>query len=628
MNFSDIYKKIRSIDEAGPVVGASTNPAVQQSVQDATGGQFVAKTAPPAPAAPSPYGGPPKTHGPIVLGQQPTQPQATNPAPAAQAAPTGAIDYKKPGPITQDSTGQKLEYGIPVNAQGAFMEPNIDATDEEYAQQRAAYKPWKADFMKRYPNAKQQPDTSYKNETGLENIPTGLAPMPMESYRNQSLNECGDMPQPPQQQDVVDMNVTLHGSGPGGIRSLMSILRDIEGKDSNGGMTVEPHADDIEVMLGDMEEEYGNSAHGASGPHTASIQDVTNVGTPTNGGDHKPRQAGLPQANAHAMHETVKSRLQQHYSAIKEAGVAADLARSASNGLSGMADTKLGDIPGNIANGAKQMYNNAATAVGNAATAVGNTTPRQIGQGINNAVNDASNAVRNFARFPGLAPQPGGTAPFNPRAAGQPATPAQAVATQPRAAGLITATGNVTGGNIRTTGQPATPAQAVATQPRAAGQPATPAPADNKPADNKPATTTQPDAGPDHAPAEGQPDQAVGTRESIEFDRFKELNSKLNKTHKLKEGCLQDPHKHALAHILMADRHGHNQLATTGVASPDLYENLYDYYFDDMPKHIKKHPDHQVRHDHVASRCKVDMMTPECVQAMSGTNMMAPQSVM
>jgi len=429
MNFSDIYKKIRSIDEAGPVVGASTNPAVQQSVQDATGGQFVAKTAPPAPAAPSPYGGPPKTHGPIVLGQQPTQPQATNPAPAAQAAPTGAIDYKKPGPITQDSTGQKLEYGIPVNAQGAFMEPNPDATDEEYAQQRAAYKPWKADFMKRYPNAKQQPDTSYKNETGLENIPTGLAPM----TESQDIGECGDMmPQSPAQQDIVDMNVTLHGSGPGGIRDLMSILRDIEGKDSNGGMTVEPHAGDIEVMLGDMEEEYGNSVRGASGPRTASIQDVTNVGTTTNGGDHtRNRQAGLPQANAH-MHETVKSRLQQQYDAIKQEGAFTD-----------MADTKLGDMPGKLAAGAKQMYNKASTAVGNAATAVGDTTPRQIGQaiskaggeaatGINNAVNNASSAVRNFARVPGLAPQPSTTptassqpAAAPARAAGQPATTGQ-----------------------------------------------------------------------------------------------------------------------------------------------------------------------------------------------------------
>jgi hypothetical protein len=134
--------------------------------------------------------------------------------------------------------------------------------------------------------------------------------------------DCGDMmPQSPAQQDNVDMNVTLHGSGPGGIRDLMSILRDIEGKDSNGGMAVAPHADDLEIMVGDMEEEYGNSAPDSSGTQTASIQDVTNVGTTTNGGDHtRNRQAGLPQANAHSMHEAVKSRLQQQYDAIKQEG--------------------------------------------------------------------------------------------------------------------------------------------------------------------------------------------------------------------------------------------------------------------------------------------------------------------
>jgi hypothetical protein len=454
MNFLDIYKKIRSIDEAGPEA--------------------------PAPAAPtpkaSPYGGPPKTHGPIVLGQQqqpakgtPAQmaaaeqvynaaikagktnaeaeaeeqaaltgvshnldgtPKAAAPAPAAPAAaaaPTGPIDYSKRGPFSKDSMGQTLEYGIPINAQQSFMEPNPDLPDAEYAQQRVAYKAWIKDYRARYPNATQQPDGSWKPEPV---VPTGTAPV----TESQDIEECGDMmPHSPAQQDIVDMNVTLHGSGPGGIRDLMSILRDIEGKDSNGGMTVEPHAGDIEVMLGDMEEEYGNSVRGASGPQTASIQDVTNVGTTTNGGDHtRNRQAGLPQANAHAMHETVKSRLQQQYDAIKQEGAFTD-----------MADTKLGDMPGKLATGAKQMYNKASTAVGNAATAVSDTTPRQIGQaiskvggeaatGINNAVNNASSAVRNFARFPGLAPQPVASgqsaqpiaAPA--RAAGQPATTGQA----------------------------------------------------------------------------------------------------------------------------------------------------------------------------------------------------------
>lgn len=88
------------------------------------------------------------------------------------------------------------------------------------------------------------------------------------------------------------------------------------------------------------------------------------------------------------------------------------------------------------------------------------------------------------------------------------------------------------------------------------------------------------------------------------------------KNRNLNEGCMEDPHKHALAHILMADKHGHRQMMDTGTAPHDLYEKLYDYYFDDMPTAIKKHPDHQVRHDHIVARCKQDLMTPECQYAM------------
>ena len=89
------------------------------------------------------------------------------------------------------------------------------------------------------------------------------------------------------------------------------------------------------------------------------------------------------------------------------------------------------------------------------------------------------------------------------------------------------------------------------------------------------------------------------------------------KTRKLNEGCLEDPQKHVLAHILATHKHDHKQLQTTGQAPHELYEKLYDYYWDDMPYGIKKHPDHQVRHDHVVGRCKQDMMTPECQMAMS-----------
>ena len=117
--------------------------------------------------------------------------QLTPQAQSAPAAPAGPIDYKKRGPVTKDSMGQNLEYGIPINARGAFMEPNPDLPDAEYATQRAAYKLWLKDYRARFPNAKQQSDGSWKDPTvtpsGLEKVPTGLAPMPMESYRDHSV---------------------------------------------------------------------------------------------------------------------------------------------------------------------------------------------------------------------------------------------------------------------------------------------------------------------------------------------------------------------------------------------------------------------------------------------------------
>jgi hypothetical protein len=48
----------------------------------------------------------------------------------------------------------------------------------------------------------------------------------------QLAEECGSMPigisGPPEQQDNVTMNVSMNGSGAGGIRDLMSIIKNIE----------------------------------------------------------------------------------------------------------------------------------------------------------------------------------------------------------------------------------------------------------------------------------------------------------------------------------------------------------------------------------------------------------------
>lgn len=62
------------------------------------------------------------------------------------------IDYSQAGPMSTDSLGQKLEYGMPVNDKGSFIPPNPALPPEELAKQTAAYNSWKADFMKRNPN--------------------------------------------------------------------------------------------------------------------------------------------------------------------------------------------------------------------------------------------------------------------------------------------------------------------------------------------------------------------------------------------------------------------------------------------------------------------------------------------
>lgn len=60
-----------------------------------------------------------------------------------------------------------------------------------------------------------------------------------------TVNECGEMPhQAPPQQDTVTMNVSMNGSGAGGIKDLMNILKNIE----QGGA-------DTDMVIGDSFED-------------------------------------------------------------------------------------------------------------------------------------------------------------------------------------------------------------------------------------------------------------------------------------------------------------------------------------------------------------------------------------
>jgi hypothetical protein len=149
------------------------------------------------------------------------------------------------------------------------------------------------------------------------------------------VEECGMMPMPsmqPKQPDNVDMNVTMHGTGPGGIKDLMQILRNIESGDNSN-----PHSHDVGALFGgpDMaggidvvvDDGYENSPEGASGPETFDIDTVVNAGTPINAGDHRPRQAGLPQGAP--VQEALVSRLAQMYNEIKEGSEKKTMSRAA-----------------------------------------------------------------------------------------------------------------------------------------------------------------------------------------------------------------------------------------------------------------------------------------------------------
>jgi len=94
------------------------------------------------------------------------------------------IDYSQAGPMSTDSLGQKLEYGIPVNNDGSFIPPSSSLPADELAKQTAAYNSWKSDFMKRFPEATPGPDGSMlKFKPGLAPMYPGMTPKTFESVK-------------------------------------------------------------------------------------------------------------------------------------------------------------------------------------------------------------------------------------------------------------------------------------------------------------------------------------------------------------------------------------------------------------------------------------------------------------
>jgi len=77
-----------------------------------------------------------------------------------------------------------------------------------------------------------------------------------ESMHEDPVEECGPMGSPGSQPDNVSMNVSLNGSGAGGIRDLMNVLRSIEhGDGSDSGNDI---SDKIALKLNSENESFDN----------------------------------------------------------------------------------------------------------------------------------------------------------------------------------------------------------------------------------------------------------------------------------------------------------------------------------------------------------------------------------
>ena len=123
-----------------------------------------------------------------------------------------------------------------------------------------------------------------------------------------SVEECGGMMSArPEQQDNVTMNVSMNGSGAGGIRDLMDILRNLE----DGPGQQEP--DEIELAFG--ETVPGDDATTEPSPEVFPMAAAIPTGNDlASKGDEHPKVNG----GGNPMQEALVSRLSQLYQEIKE----------------------------------------------------------------------------------------------------------------------------------------------------------------------------------------------------------------------------------------------------------------------------------------------------------------------
>jgi hypothetical protein len=150
---------------------------------------------------------------------------------------------------------------------------------------------------------------------GMSNMPSGM---------------MGMREEPPKQADSVTMNVSMNGSGAGGIRDLMSLLRNIEDGGAEDAMPTVLSIDEPEMGIaigGDDEHEHGHDDHkkllGDVGEEYANEPDEMYSGVSAsvhNGADLNRSKRGFaaaqPGDNAMAT-ESLKAQLKNLYTEVK-----------------------------------------------------------------------------------------------------------------------------------------------------------------------------------------------------------------------------------------------------------------------------------------------------------------------
>ena len=174
-------------------------------------------------------------------------------------------------------------------------------------------------------------------EEGAQMAPPSGPEVPIEECGDEmmpgAVEECGmDMPgdmmhSAPKQSDSLTMNVSINGSGAGGIRDLMDILGNIE--NGNGSDEIDMPGDELIIGspgdVGEIELPMADEAMDDGGFGTATtepdaeIQDVSSV-IPT--GDDLASKGmmgrhGVSISGSNGLRETLVARLSQHYQEVK-----------------------------------------------------------------------------------------------------------------------------------------------------------------------------------------------------------------------------------------------------------------------------------------------------------------------